>query len=298
MAYLKEIVHFILHLRLHYQFLLLSGGFLLGGLLSDRMDTMDFWLQFLNVHLLLFGGATAYNSFWDKDEGPIGGLMNPPEMKPWMHPVSLAFMFIGWAWAFFYGWAYFLIFGFSLLLFWLYSTPHARWKGDPVLSMFTIAISTGFNSVLLGHIAAGGSVHSLLIIAATGASLILLSLYPVSQIYQGEVDQDRGDRTFFLRYGLNGVKVFFRICYLTGLIILSISLMVYYLIPGVLLLVAGFATYLFLDRNVSKLKGIKDEYKRVMSIKFIASLTFVLFLFTANIIRHQWLGDLFFIHLF
>lgn len=265
----------------------------MGGLLSDRMNMIDFWIQFLNVHLLLFGGATAYNSFWDKDEGPIGGLMNPPEMKSWMHPVSLVFMLIGWGWAFLYGWVYFWIFGLSLMLFWLYSTPHARWKGDPVLSMFAIAISTGFNSVLLGHIAAGGSVHLLLIIAASGASLILLSLYPVSQIYQGEVDQDRGDQTFYLRYGLNGVKVFFRISYLTGLIILSISLMVYYLVPGVLLLVAGFTTYLFLNRIMSRLKGIKEEYSRVMNIKFIASFTFVLFLLAANIIRHEWIGELF-----
>lgn len=288
---LKEIVHFFLHLRLHYQFLLLSGGFLLGGLISDQMNTVDYWFQFLNVHLFLFGGATAYNSYWDKDEGPIGGLKNPPEMKPWMHPVSLGLMFIGWGWSILVGWAYFVIFGISVILFWLYSTPHARWKGDPILSMFAIAISTGFNSVLLGHLAAGGSVHPTLIIAATGASFVLLSLYPISQIYQGEVDQKRNDRTFFLKYGIKGVKIFYRVSYLTGLIILSISLMVYYLVPGVFLLFTGLISYQILNRFIGQLKGVNEEYWMVMNIKFIASLSFVLFLLTANIIHHRWLGE-------
>ena len=298
MAIFKELYHFFLHLRLHYQFMLLSGGYLLGGLLSDQMNTFDFWIQFLNVHLLLFGGATAFNSYWDKDEGPIGGLKNPPKMERWMHPASIAMMFAGWGWSFLYGWPYFLIFGLSLILFWLYSTPHARWKGDPFLSMVAIAISTGFNSVLLGHMAAGGGVHSLLIFAAVGASLILLSLYPVSQIYQGEDDLKRGDRTFYLKHGIKGIQLFFKVSYLTGLIILSISLMVYYLIPGSILLFTGFVTYLILNRFISGLSGLKQEYRMVMSVKFIASLSFVLFLLAANIIRHQWLGESVFINLF
>lgn len=96
MALMKEIYHFFLHLRIHYQVLLLSGGFLLGGLITDYMNAYNYGFQFLNVHLFLFGGATAYNSYWDKDEGPIGGLKNPPEMKRWMHPVSIGMMLAGW----------------------------------------------------------------------------------------------------------------------------------------------------------------------------------------------------------
>src|SRR6056297_3924660 len=94
---LRKLLHFILHLRLHYQFFILSGGYLLGGYLSDQMYAAQFWIQFFNVHVLLFGGATAYNSWWDKDEGAIGGLRHPPKMTRWMHSVSLIFMFTGLA---------------------------------------------------------------------------------------------------------------------------------------------------------------------------------------------------------
>lgn len=286
---LKEFSHFLLHLRLHYQFLLLSGGFLLGGLMADTMNTIQFWVQFLNVHILLFGGATAFNSYWDKDEGPIGGLKNPPKMSRWMRPVSILMMLMGWAWSYMIGAAYFSVFGISLILFWLYSTPLARWKGHPVLSMIAIAFSTGFNSVLLGAIAAGGSITVPVVSAAAGASLILLSLYPVSQIYQIEEDKKRGDRTFAGTFGIEGVRTFYKIAYFSGLMILSVSLYDHYPVPAYILGGIGLISGIITGKIVVGLTGSKSEYSRVMRIKFIASLSFVVFLFISNTIRYEWI---------
>ncbi len=290
---LKEIRDFILHLRLHYQFFILSGGYLLGGLMANEMDPVQFWLQFLNVHILLFGGATAFNSYWDKDEGPIGGLKNPPEMTPWMQKVSLLFMFAGWIWAWSISLSYGLIYGLSFLLFWLYSTPLARWKGHPILSLFAIAISTGLNSVLLGYWAAGGFYSLSILITAAGASLILVSLYPVSQIYQVVEDTRRGDETFTKRYGLDSVKTFFRFSYLSGLILLVSGLYLVYQIPAVVLFITALLSFVMLQSFVSELTGTEQEYPMVMKIKFAASLSFVLFLLGANAVRYEWIGDTF-----
>ncbi len=116
-------IRFIIHLRLHYQFFILSGGYLLGGVWVSDLDLTNFWLQFLNVHILLYGGATVFNSWWDKDEGPIGGLKNPPEMESWMREISLLIQFIGLIWAFSAGRAFTVVYAVSLVFFWLYSTP-------------------------------------------------------------------------------------------------------------------------------------------------------------------------------
>lgn len=287
---LKELFHFILHLRLHYQLFILSGGYLLGGLMADQMNTSQFWLQFINVHILLFGGATAFNSFWDKDEGPIGGLKNPPKMTPWMHKASIVWMFFGWLWSFIISTPYFIVYGFSLLFFWLYSTPHARWKGHPHLSMIAIAVSTGMNSTLLGFWAADGAFSWIILFASIGTSIVLLSLYPVSQIYQLEEDQRRGDLTFFGHYGLRGVKYFFNISYPIGLSVLSVSLMSMSLLTGLFLLITGLGAYLYLVKTVNELEGLENEYRNVMKIKFITSLSFVLFLLIANAIKYDWIG--------
>lgn len=290
---IKELKHFIQHLRLHYQLFILSGGFLLGGLLADQMNTAQFWMQFLNVHVLLFGGATAYNSFWDKDEGPIGGLKKPPKMTLWMHRVSLIFMYAGLLWSLSMGAMYVLVFGLSLLLFWLYSTPHVRWKGHPELSLVAIAVSTGSNSVILGVLAAGGAISINILLGSTGAAMILLSIYPISQIYQGDEDNRRGDKTFFIKYGLTSVKIFYAVLFLSGLILLSFSLYQLYEIPAILLLLLGLTTYLILLIFILRLTGNRYEYRNVMGIKFFASLSFVLFLIASNAIRYEWIGETF-----
>lgn len=287
---LKEILNFILHLRLHYQVLILSGGFLLGGFMVDEMNTSQFSMQFLNVHILLFGGATAYNSWWDKDTGPVGGLKNPPKMSRWMHPVSLLFMFAGLMFSISVGYGYALIFLTSLILFWLYSTPLARWKGEPHLSLLAIAISTGFNSVLMGALAAGGAISMNLLLGATGATLILLSLYPVSQIFQMEEDRKRKDQTFALQYGVEGVKMFFFITFTLGSFLLIISVIIMNTVAGLLLLGGIVISGTVIARFITQLAGSADEYAIVMKTKFFASLSFVCFFLAGNMIRHGWFG--------
>lgn len=284
-----QIKHFLIHLRLHYQFLLLSGGFLLGGFLAGTMNTGQYWLQFLNVHVLLFGGATAFNSFWDKDTGPIGGLKNPPKMTGWMRYASVLMMAAGQVWAISVGPVYAGVYAVSFLLFWLYSTPLARWKASPHLSLLAIAVSTGFNSVLMGSIAAGGAISAPVLLAATGASFVLLSLYPVSQIYQVAEDQKRGDRTFALRYGVAGVKHFFTGAFSSGLLILSAGIYLSSPVAALLLFVGCGCTFVILTRIIYKLKGDIFEYNLVMKTKFIASCSFVLFFAGANVLRYEWL---------
>lgn len=287
---LKQLVHFLIHLRLHYQFLILSGGYLLGGLLAGEMDATDFWLQFLNVHILLYGGATAFNSFWDKDEGPIGGLKHPPKMAPWMRPVSMAMMVSGWIWSVERGADYFLVYGVSLLLFWLYSTPAARWKGHPILSLIAIGVSTGTNSVLLGTFAAGGSLTWMVMTGAIGAGAILLSLYPVSQIYQADADIRRGDRTFAIVYGLKGVRLFFGSMYLFGLILISAALYKHHQILALALFIMGLISWVILTRKIYGLQGVQSEYGIVMKLKFFASLSFVICLITSNAVFYHWIS--------
>jgi len=290
---LRQLLHFILHLRLHYQFFILSGGYLLGGYLSDQMYAAQFWIQFFNVHVLLFGGATAYNSWWDKDEGAIGGLKHPPKMEKWMHPASLLFMFTGWVWSIFTGFEYAAVYGTSLLFFWLYSTPHARWKGKPLLSLAAIAVSTGFNSVLLGLWAAGGVFNAAVLLSAVGASTILLSLYPVSQIFQIDEDRNRGDETFTAHYGLESTKKFFVISYLFGLSFLSFGLYLAEGVIGPIIFILGSFSFLIIRRMINPMEGRKAEYKNVMKTKFFASLSFVLFLMAAGTIKHSWFSLIF-----
>src|SRR5262249_27029928 len=123
-----EIKSFIIHLRWHYQIFILPAGYLLGGLYAAHLDLRTFLLQFLNVHLLLNGGVTAYNSFFDEDEGPIGGLEHPPKLAPWTHWASVAVQLVGLGFALSLGAVYIAIYMSTMGLSVLYSSRRFRWK--------------------------------------------------------------------------------------------------------------------------------------------------------------------------
>jgi hypothetical protein len=279
---------FLIHLRLHYQFGILTAPFLCGALFAGSMSWGRFALQLVNVHALLFGGATAYNSYWDRDEGPIGGLRQPPRMQAWMHPAALGLQIVGFILALDAGPAFATCYAVAAALFWLYSTPHARWKGRPLLSFVAIGGSTGLASLLMGRLAADPApLHAPEWLAALAVSMVLASLYPVSQVYQLDQDRSRGDRTFALVYGMTGVRRAFRILYGAGGALLALALAwhgsVY--LAGVFALsaaVIGVAIW----RVLARLAGEPGEYDTVMRIKYATSVGFVVFLIAAIALVH------------
>lgn len=284
---LRQLWHFVIHLRWHYQLFILSGGFLLGGFLSQDLNTRIYVIQFLNVHLLLFGGATAYNSYWDKDEGPVGGLRNPPKMSDWMWGASLLLQCIGLLLAVPLGMFYVGIYALSMLLFWLYSTPLARWKSRPIKSLIAIGLSTGLNAVLLGYLAAGNPGLSFLVLAAAvGVSLMLLSLYPISQIYQLEEDRRRGDHTFTVQYGISGLRLFFDAAFWSGLFIISLSIAALHMVIGIVFGSIGAITGGMVRSQVYGLTATKEDYRQVMRIKYGTSMAFVAFLLGMLVLKH------------
>ena len=283
----RQIGHFIIHLRWHYQVFILSGGFLLGGYFSRHINWTSFVVQFINIHLLLFGGATAYNSYWDKDKGPVGGLEHPPPMHQWMWIASLVLQCIGLLIAMQAGWTFTLIYSMSVLCFWLYSSPHFRWKAHPLRSLIAIGISTGTNSLLLGYLAAGS--HNLLPmvwIAAAGVAFIILSLYPASQIFQIDEDQSRGYQTFAIEYGTEGVIRFFRINFAVGLLLTGLSIASKQVWMGGLFLIFGMATGLWVNRQLGKLRTELINYTNIMRIKYVTSVAFISFILCLLIFNH------------
>lgn len=283
---IRQIWHFVVHLRWHYQVFILSGGYLLGAYYQDTLNLDQFLIQFLNIHLLLFGGATAYNSYWDKDEGPIGGLAHPPAMYEWMRPASIILQFLGLWIASWIGWLFVLFYVVSMIFFWLYSTPLARWKGSPLKSLIAIGISTGTNSFMMGYLAAGPDSPGVNeFFAALGVAFVILSMYPVSQIFQIKEDLRRGDQTFASKFGKKGVEHFFLITFIMGALIIAITFYEFELLLSFLFGFVSLGTGFFIWHQLSHLKGRSEEYAKVMNMKYGASFSFVLFILVILILK-------------
>lgn len=194
----------VVHLRLPFQ-LIFAPTFLWGWLLAGGGATWRVFLAFVSLQVFLYAGTTAFNSYFDRDEGPVSGLEHPPPVSPALLPFSLVWKGIGWLLAALVNLPFLLAYTGYLALSVAYSHPRVRLKARPVASLLTIALGQGV-LVFLGAWAAGrGEVASALgpvgVAGAGVAALLVLSFYPLTQIYQIDEDRARGDRTLAVAGG-------------------------------------------------------------------------------------------------
>jgi 4-hydroxybenzoate polyprenyltransferase len=193
----------VVHLRLPFQLALSSvflwGVFVASGDFGPR--TLLAWAAFT---IGLSGGATAFNSFYDRDRGPVGGLKHPPPVSGALLPFSIVVLTLGLAAAALAAVGIGAIYLVAALLFVLYSHPAVRTKRRPLLSLATVTLASGALTFLAGalsseRIPTGSSAP--IALGALAASAVVAGFYPLTQLGQIEEDRERGDRTFAVAFG-------------------------------------------------------------------------------------------------
>ncbi|HEX8127086.1 MAG TPA: UbiA family prenyltransferase [Allosphingosinicella sp.] len=209
MALFRRPASYIVHLRLPFQ-LTLAPIFLWGALLSGGRWDGATTAAFVALHLFLYPAATAFNSAYDADEGPVSGLERPPGVPPGLLGFAVSLAGVGALAALFAGPGFLLVYG--LIVAWTaaYSHPMARWKSSPWKSAAAIALGQGALGFAAGWIAAAplDPGDEALLAGASGAALTALGLYPATQVFQREEDRARGDRTLAVVLGATGALRF------------------------------------------------------------------------------------------
>lgn len=194
----------LVHLRLPFQ-LTLAPVFLWGWLLAGGSDLKTFALAFAAVHICLYGGVTAFNSYYDRDQGPVGGLERPPPIQQALLPLSLLVQAVGLLLAGLLNLAFGGIYVAFAALAAAYSHPRVRLKNGPVRSVVAVAVGQGILAFLGAWAAARGEIGSALavtgLLGAAAATLIVVGFYPLTQVFQVEEDRARGDRTLAVAWG-------------------------------------------------------------------------------------------------
>ncbi|HEX7002823.1 MAG TPA: UbiA family prenyltransferase [Trueperaceae bacterium] len=198
---------YLLHLRLNFN-LLLAPVYLYGVVTAGgRVAEARFWLGFLSLHLFLYGGTTAFNSYYDRDEGPIGGLLKPPPVDLGLLRFSLVVQALGLVPAALLGPEFFLAWLALFLVFTAYSHPLARLKARPSSALAAIALGQGALGFALGWLAVSPDILPLTAPALLGmasTALVVTGLYLISQSYQVHEDRQRGDVTIPVLLGARG----------------------------------------------------------------------------------------------
>ncbi|HYW88866.1 MAG TPA: UbiA family prenyltransferase [Chloroflexota bacterium] len=209
----------LIHLRLHFQ-LLLAPVFLWGWLVAGGGFSWSIVLAFVAMHAFLYTGATAFNSYYDRDVGPIGGLAHPPPVVAALLPVSLALKLLGLLLASLVNLLFALVYATFALLSIAYSHPRVRLKGDPWASLVTVGFGQGVLAFLGAWAATRGELGAVVssdgVLGALAATLLILALYPLTQLYQVDEDRKRGDRTIAVVGGARLCFAFSLVCQVLG----------------------------------------------------------------------------------
>ncbi|HTJ12170.1 MAG TPA: UbiA family prenyltransferase [Dinghuibacter sp.] len=208
-------------LRFPFSFFLLPV-FLFALSQVQRIDPGRAVLMFVIWHLLVYPASNGYNSYMDRDTGPIGGLKTPPPPPAGLFRVTLTMDVLAVLLGFWVG----PVFAGCVLGYILasraYSYRGLRLKRYPWIGYLTVVVFQG--AVVFYATYAGASrtpATDVPWLPMCASSLLIGGFYPLTQVYQHEADARDGVRTVSSVLGYNGTFVFCAGVYLLGFAILA-----------------------------------------------------------------------------
>ena len=180
----------------------MSVGFLLGvGFDVTRYQLGRWALAALAWGILGNGGTLALNSAFDKDEGDIGYLEQPPPVPRHLLPFALVLLLLGLPVAMAVGVRFTAVYLVCLVLSVVYSMPPLRFKARAGLDVLTNATGYGALTLYAGWAAADQPFVSPIVNVVMAFFCFFVGFYPLTQIYQFAEDRKRGDSTLALALG-------------------------------------------------------------------------------------------------
>lgn len=262
----------LLHFRLPFSFFLMPVYWFAISQTPNLDKPKAVWI-FIILHLFIYPASNAYNSYFDKDEGSIGGLEKPPAVDRKLFWASWTVDILAVIISFF---TINPLFALMIFVYGLvskaYSNDTIRLKKYPILSWFIVGLFQGAFTYFSVIMVFDKDLETLKtqILPALISTLMLWAVYPMSQIYQHEEDAKRGDTTMSILLGITGTFIF-------TAIVFSIAFTGFFFYFNqadfITLLIFNFPTLIFFGWWF--LKTLKDKnqanFKNTMWLNLLAS---------------------------
>lgn len=179
-----------------------------------HIDLTNALLVFFILHILVYPSSNGFNSYMDRDTGPVGGIKNP--LQPTRQLLTVTYILD--AAAILLSTLVSVYFTAGLLLYILasraYSDRRIRIKQYPFAGyLLVILCQGGLTYWLVYHGASAGKPISCPPLPLLVATLLIGGFYPLTQIYQHEQDRNDGVETISMRLGYRGSFVFTGVLY-------------------------------------------------------------------------------------
>jgi 4-hydroxybenzoate polyprenyltransferase len=196
---------YIRHMRLR-AFPLVAAHFSVGAILAGKLHfTPGMLWQWLTGIVLWAGfghsGTLALNSAFDRDEGDIGYLSDPPPVPRYLWLFGLALLLLGALGAAFLPPQFLLVYLLCTAMSVAYSVPPIRLKALAGADVLNNALGYGVLTLYGGWAALGRALNQTIALVLAGFFCLAAAAYPLTQIYQYDEDVARGDRTLVIALG-------------------------------------------------------------------------------------------------
>ena len=197
------------HLRITFSFNLLPIFLFALAITPKSINWIDALVLFVCWHFFIYPASNGFNSYFDKDKESIAGIKYPPKVTKELYYFSIALDVIGILLAL----CIHLTTAISMLIYGLiskaYSHPLIRLKKRPIVSWIIVSVFQGYFVFLVTYwaihdIPISRLTTSMIQIPALLTTMMLMSAYPITQVYQHKEDRERGDFTLSLRLGVLG----------------------------------------------------------------------------------------------
>ena len=197
------------HLRITFSFNLLPIFLFTLAITPQSINWIDALVLFFCWHFFIYPASNGFNSYFDKDKESIAGIKYPPKVTKELYYFSIALDGIGILLAL----CIHLTTAISMLIYGLiskaYSHPLIRLKKRPVVSWIIVSVFQGYFVFLVTYwaihdIPISRLTTSMIQIPALLTTMMLMSAYPITQVYQHKEDRERGDFTLSLSLGILG----------------------------------------------------------------------------------------------
>ncbi len=203
--FFKELRRIFLHIRWSLQVFTVLGFFF--ALVISRINFSFLVILTFFSSLFLGFGITLFNSYYDKDEKPVAGLKNPPQVTKSLFFGSLFFKIFSLLLAFFVNKLFFLLTFLAVLLSIIYSHKDFRFKSNGFVALFFNFLAGFITFFSVSSIGFPELIASNIIFGALSSGFFLMSVYLMMQIHQINDDKLRGDNSYAVIFGRNNAII-------------------------------------------------------------------------------------------
>jgi 1,4-dihydroxy-2-naphthoate octaprenyltransferase len=190
---------------------------------TTLVNTLNAVIVFTVLHLLVYPSSNIFNSYYDRDEGSVGGLKNPPPPNIKMLLLANILDFTALSLSLNISKSFAILVLTYIIASRLYSYRPIRLKMYPIIGFLVIFIFQGAFTYYLTQIGSFGlsaynqhldwiclkgiQFHDIYF-AMLATSFQIGAIYPLTQIYQHESDLADGVTTLSYKLGYRGTFIF------------------------------------------------------------------------------------------